>query len=118
MCTDFLLYSKTKRNMLVEVNTDKNIKSSERLIEYCKSTIEAELSRFDEYITRVEVHFKDDNADKGGDDDKRCMIETKLKGKSPVAVTNTASNIDDALSGAIDKIVKVLETSLDKMRNH
>lgn len=104
--------------MLVEVNTDKNIKNSERLIDYCRSTIEAELGRFDEHITRVEVHFKDENGAKGGDDDKRCAIETKLKGKSPVAVSNTASNIDDAFSGAIDKITKVLETSLDKMRNH
>ncbi|MBL7833230.1 MAG: HPF/RaiA family ribosome-associated protein [Cyclobacteriaceae bacterium] len=104
--------------MLVEVNTDRNIPNSERLINYCKSTIEAELARFDEYITRVEVHLSDENGAKGGDDDKRCLIETKLKGKSPVAVKNTASNIDDAISGAIDKITKVLETSLDKMRNH
>lgn len=103
--------------MLVEVNTDKNIQNSERLIEYCKSTLEAELDRFSEYITRVEVHLSDENGAKGGDDDKRCLIETKLKGKSPVAVTNTASNIDDALSGAIDKITRVLETSLDKMRS-
>lgn len=104
--------------MLVEVNTDKNIKNSERLIDYCRSAVEAELGRFDEYITRVEVHLSDENGDKGGDDDKRCLIETKLKGKSPVAVKNTASNIDDAISGALDKISKVLETSLDKMRSH
>lgn len=104
--------------MLVEVNTDKNIKNSERLIEYCKSMVEAELDRFAEHITRVEIHLSDENGEKGGDDDKRCLIETKLKGKSPVAVKNTAANVDDAISGAIDKIVKVLETSVDKMRNH
>lgn len=104
--------------MLVEVNTDKNIKNSERLIEYCKSMVEAELDRFAEHITRVEIHLSDENGEKGGEDDKRCLIETKLKGKSPVAVKNTASNVDDAISGAIDKITKVLETSLDKMRNH
>jgi ribosome-associated translation inhibitor RaiA len=102
--------------MLVEVNTDKHIKNSERLIEYCKSTLEAELERFEEHITRIEVHLSDENGTKGGEDDKRCLIETKLKGKSPVAVTNTANTIDEALSGAIDKITKVLETSLDKMR--
>jgi ribosome-associated translation inhibitor RaiA len=104
--------------MLVEVNTDKNIKNSERLIEYCKSMVEAELDRFSENITRVEIHLSDENGEKGGEDDKRCLIETKLKGKSPVAVKNTASNVDDAISGAIDKMTKVLETSLDKMRNH
>src|SRR6187402_2628016 len=104
--------------MLVEVNTDKNIKNSERLIEFCKSMVESELNRFEEHITRVEIHLSDENGEKGGDDDKRCLIETKLKGKSPVAVRNTASNIDDAISGAIDKLTKVLDTSIDKMRNH
>lgn len=104
--------------MLVEVNTDKNIKNSERLIEYCKSMVESELDRFAEHVTRVEIHLSDENGEKGGDDDKRCLIETKLKGKSPVAVKNTASNVDDAISGAIDKLTKVLETSIDKMRNH
>ncbi len=104
--------------MLVEVNTDKNIKNSERLIEYCKSMVESELDRFAEHVTRVEIHLSDENGEKGGDDDKRCLIETKLKGKSPVAVKNTASNVDDAISGAIDKLSKVLETSIDKMRNH
>ena len=104
--------------MLVEVNTDKNIKNSERLIEYCKSMVEAELDRFAEQITRVEIHLSDENGEKGGDDDKRCLIEAKLKGKSPVAVKNTAASVDDAISGAIDKITKVLETSIDKMRNH
>lgn len=104
--------------MLVDVNTDKHIKNSERLLEYCKSMIESELDRFAEHITRVDVHLSDENGTKGGDDDKRCLIETKLKGKSPIAVKNTAANIDDAISGAIDKITKVLETSLDKMRGH
>lgn len=104
--------------MLVDVNTDKNIKNSERLIEYCKSMVEAELDRFAEHITRVEIHLSDENGEKGGDDDKRCLIETKLKGKSPVVAKNTASNIDDAISGAIDKLTKVLETSIEKMRNH
>ena len=104
--------------MLVEVNTDKNIKNSERLIEYCKSMVESELGRFSENITRVEIHLSDENGEKGGDDDKRCLIETKLKGKSPVAVKNTAANVDDAISGALDKLSKVLETSIDKMRSH
>jgi ribosomal subunit interface protein len=104
--------------MLVEVNTDKNIKNSERLIEYCKSMVEAELDRFAEHITRVEIHLSDENGEKGGDDDKRCLIEARMKGKNPVTAKNTATNIDDAISGALDKITKVLETSIEKMRDH
>ncbi len=103
--------------MIVEVNTDRHIESSERLIDYCKSTLEAELDRFSENITRIDVHFSDQNAEKGGDDDKRCLIEVRLKGLKPVTTSNNASNIDDALSGAIDKMVTVLDTALAKKRN-
>ena len=63
------------------------------------------------------MHFSDQNAEKGGDDDKRCLIEVRLKGLKPVTTSNNASNIDDALSGAIDKMVTVLDTALAKQRN-
>jgi len=103
--------------MIIEVNTDRHIESSERLIDYCKSTLEAEFDRFSEHITRIDVHFSDENGEKGGDNDKRCLIEARLKGLKPVTTSNHASNIDDALSGAIDKMVTVLDTTLDKQRN-
>lgn len=103
--------------MIIEVNTDRHIEGSERLIAYCKSTLEAELDRFSEYITRIDVHFSDQNGAKGGDNDKRCLIETKLKGFKPITASNHASSIDDALSGAIDKMVTVLNTTLDKLRD-
>lgn len=104
--------------MKIEVNTDRHIESSQRLIDYCKSTLESEFSRFDEFITRIDVHFSDQNGTKGGDDDKRCLIETKLKGLGPVTTSNNASNLDDALSGAIDKMSSVLESTLAKHRGH
>jgi ribosome-associated translation inhibitor RaiA len=104
--------------MIIEVNTDRNIEGSERLIDYCKSTIEAEFDRFSEHITRIDVHFRDENGAKGGDDDKRCLIETRLKGLSPVATSNHASNLDDALSGAIDKMSSLLDSTLSKLRKH
>jgi ribosomal subunit interface protein len=104
--------------MIIEVNTDRHIESSERLIDYCKSTLEAEFDRFSEHITRIDVHFSDENGAKGGDDDKRCLIEAKLKGLKPVTASNHASNLDDALSGAIDKMASVLDSTLSKLRGH
>ncbi len=104
--------------MKIEINTDRHIEGSERLIAYCKSTLEAELDRFSDYITRIDVHFSDENGAKGGDDDKRCLIETKLKGLNAVTTSNHASNLDDALSGAIDKMASVLDTTLSKLRKH
>ena len=104
--------------MTIQVNTDRHIEGSERLIDYCKSTLEAEFDRYSEHISRIDVHFSDENGAKGGDDDKRCLIETKLKGLKSVTASNHASNLDDALSGAIDKMASVLDSTLSKLRGH
>lgn len=104
--------------MKIEVNTDRHIEGSQRLIDYCQSTLETEFDRFSDYITRIDVHLSDENGAKGGDDDKRCLIEARLKGLSPVTTSNNASNIDDALSGAIDKMTSVLDSTLSKKRGH
>mgnify|MGYP006172692853 CR=1 FL=1 len=54
------------------------------------------LARVSSRLTRVEVHLADENAGKGGADDKRCMIEARPAGQSPVAVTNHAATLEEA----------------------
>ena len=56
------------------INTDKNVKGSEEFIESSKSSIDAQLERYKEMITRVEVHFSDEDGNKDGINSKRCMI--------------------------------------------
>ena len=56
--------------MQVQINTDKNIDGNERLVSFYTSEIERELAHFDDKITRVEVHFKDENSDKISKNDK------------------------------------------------
>jgi ribosome-associated translation inhibitor RaiA len=73
------------------------------------------LQRFSDRITRVEVHLNDTNsADKAGDD-KRCMLEARLRGLNPMSVTHEASNIDLAVSGATDKLVRALDKVVGKL---
>ena len=104
--------------MQIQVNTDKNIEGSARMSAYFKETLEDALNRFADQITRIEVHLSDENADKEGSDDKRCLLEARLKGLRPVVVSHQAENLDFAVSGAIDKLVKSLESTIGKLRNH
>ena len=104
--------------MQIHVNTDKNIEGSARLSAYFTDTLQEALSRFDEQVTRVNVHLSDENSHKEGGDDKRCLLEAKLKGLKPVVVTHDAENLDFALSGAIDKLIKSLESATGKLRNY
>ena len=103
--------------MKVQINTDKNIEGSDRLEAYFSSEIEKSLSRFDDKVTRIEVHFGDENSTKsGGVDDKRCLIEARPANMQPIAVTEHADSIEKAFHGALEKIKKTLKTSFDKQK--
>ena len=104
--------------MLIEVNTDKNIEGSARMTAYFSDTLHEALDRFQDQITRVQVHLSDENAEKQGSDDKRCLLEARLKGLKPIVVTHHAENIDMAVSGAIEKLVKSLDNTIGKLRGH
>lgn len=104
--------------MHIEVNTDNNIEGSARMSAYFTETLEEALDRFQDQITRVEVHLSDENADKEGANDKRCLLEARLKGLKPIVVSHNAENLDMAVSGAIDKLVKSLTNTIGKLRNH
>ncbi len=101
--------------MNIEIRTDKNIQSSDRLIDYVRSELKLEFQRYSEKITHFEVHLSDTNGDKGGEEDKRCMIEARPSGLKPVAVTHKANSIDQAIHGAIDKLKRSIEHSFAKL---
>lgn len=104
--------------MQIQFNTDSTINGHERLQTYFSEELEKTLSRFDDKITRVEVHLGDENKDKFGIDDKRCLIEVRLAGLNPLAVSHNADTIEKAFSGASDKIKRVLGTTFEKIKSH
>jgi ribosome-associated translation inhibitor RaiA len=75
------------------------------------------LSRFSDRITRVEVHLSDQNSDKSGQDDKRCMMEARIEGRQPTAVTHQAATLDDAVDGAADKLKRSIESTLERLED-
>tara|TARA_R110000868_G_scaffold124843_6_gene329809 strand:+ start:2071 stop:2391 length:321 start_codon:yes stop_codon:yes gene_type:complete len=104
--------------MQIQINTDKNIEGGESLATRVSSIVEGALSHFNDHITRVEVHLSDENGPKDGQDDKRCMMEVRLKGRQPVAVTFQAATLSEAIDGAADKMKKHIETVLGRLQDH
>ena len=104
--------------MNIEIRTDKNIHGSERLISYVRAELTQEFQRYSERITHFSVHISDENGEKTGDHDKRCMIEARPAGLKPVAVTHKAGNIDASIHGAIDKLKRSLEHLYEKKDHH
>jgi hypothetical protein len=104
--------------MQIQINTDKNVEGKERLVTFFASELKTELARFDEKITRIEVHLGDENSDKFGLNDKRCLIELRLAKKQPIAVTDFAESTEKSFYGALEKAKKLLDTTFDKMRDY
>jgi len=102
--------------MNIQVNTGHNIKGNKTLTTKFSTTIKSALSRVSDHITRVEVHLKDEDGDKKGKKDKRCMIEAHLKGRKPIVVTNHADTLNQALDSAIDKLLRMIENFLGRQR--
>ena len=105
--------------MTIQINSDNNITGTEELSNFVESTIAETLKRFDEQITRVEVHLTDENSsNKSGMNDKRCMLEARLEGMQPMAVTAHGDTIQQALKTALVKLKSSLDTTLGRLRNH
>ncbi len=103
--------------MHIQINTDANIEGPEELAIHVKDVVKSTLGRYSDRITRVEVHLSDQNSDKSGQDDKRCMMEARLEGRRPTAVTHEAANLDDAVDGAADKLQRSLESTLERLED-
>jgi len=114
----FIIQKQIKNKMNIQINTDNNISGNERLETYVQSTITKELSRFNDDITRIEVHLSDENGSKEGEKDKRCMIEARLKNIQPIAVTSQENTIEKAVSDALNKIKASIDTIIGRSKNH
>jgi len=90
--------------MIIQINTDKTLNGDNRHQEYFSTQIKETLERFEDHITRIEVHLKDENGKKEGVNNKTCVLEARLKGKQPIAVTTEADSVEKAVSNALDKM--------------
>lgn len=103
--------------MQVHVNTDNHITGREALVDQVRHTVETALERFSGQITRVEVHLSDENGKKAGQDDKRCVMEARIEGLQPLAVTHHAANLNLAVDGAAGALTRVIEKTLGRLHD-
>jgi ribosome-associated translation inhibitor RaiA len=106
-----------ERLMQVLTNTDRSVAGSAALSAQVEASVRDVLGRFSHQVTRVEVHLSDENAQKGGADDKRCLIEARLQGRPPTAVSHRASTMRLAIDGAAAKLARALESTIARLRS-
>lgn len=101
--------------MQVLVNSDHHIVGDQELTERVQGVVEGRLDRFDGRITRVEVHLNDLNSVKLGERDKRCMMEARIGGMTPIAVSHEAPTLTEAIHVAADKLERAIEHALGRL---
>lgn len=100
----------------VQVNTSNDIDNKDALERWASDYLNEHLARFGQDLTSIEVQMTDENhAAKGGGVDKRCMLEARVNGRAPVAVTNYAPDQNLAFRGAADKLASALDHTFGKL---
>lgn len=104
--------------MQIQVNHGRRVSGGESVEERVEDMVSDALDRFSDRITRIEVHLSDENSDKGGAADKRCMLEARLNGLQPIAVTHQAESMQLAIEGAAEKLERAVEHALGRLDAH
>jgi len=90
---------------------------SSKLNESIRAEVESEIApRFGDRLRRFEVYLQDTNGDKGGIH-IRCSIEVHLAGRPAVVAEDCAADVDTAVTGAVSKVLRVLEHRLGRQND-
>lgn len=106
-----------RHRMKILLNTDHNVQGSAAFSTRIQTDLEVALTRFEDRLTRLEVHLGDESAGRTTGDDFRCLIEARPAGADPVTVTHHAGNLDEAVNGATDKLVSLLSSKFDRLES-
>lgn len=101
--------------MKIIINSDKNVEVTEAVENEISSIVGAALDRFESRLTRVEVHLSDASAGRTTGDDIQCQLEARPEGLQPESTSGAADTREDALRGAVEKMISRLDTVFGKL---
>ena len=64
-----------------------------------------------EQITSVEVHLSDNVGQKSVDGDNRVLMEARVTGYKPIAVSDHAATLHQSIGGAAEKLKRALDSA-------
>lgn len=103
--------------MQVQVNAGNGVHVQADVAGRIDAIVQDALSHHAQHVTRVEVHLSDENRAKGGADDMRCLMEARIEGLRPIAVTDRAASLPVAIEGAAGKLGKAVGHELGRLRD-
>ncbi|TKC06475.1 HPF/RaiA family ribosome-associated protein [Pedobacter polaris] len=102
--------------MIIQLNADKNLTIHEAYETQISEQLTKDLERYIDHISRLEVHLSDENGNKSGINDKKCLLEARIEGRQPVVTSDLGNTYDMALKSATIKLKHALSTVISKMQ--
>ena len=99
--------------MQILINSDNHVKNGDSPT--VRSIIQSAVDRFESRITRIEVHLSDTNGPKHGANDRRAVIEARVGGLRPIAVSHEAPTLREAVEGAAHRLERALDHALSRL---
>jgi len=103
--------------MQININTDKTIERHQGLDDHVNTVVSAAVQRFADHITRVEVHLSNENSQKAADGGNRCMLEARVTGYQPIAVSDHSAHLHQAITGASEKLKRAVDSALGRLHD-
>ncbi|MDR0933831.1 MAG: HPF/RaiA family ribosome-associated protein [Burkholderiaceae bacterium] len=94
----------------------KGVKASESLRNYITARLDTVLTRGQKNVQDITIRLTDTNGPRGGID-KRCQIQVKLPGMSPIVVTGLAADITSAIDMAAQRVSKAVSRVLSRAKS-
>ena len=104
--------------MIIQFKSAHNIKANEELQVPIIALLTEKLNRFSQNIARLDIHLSDENGNKDGMEDKRCLLEAHLDGKEPLIAKNNAQSYEQAADGAGDRLKTLLNSVHSRLGDH
>jgi ribosome-associated translation inhibitor RaiA len=101
--------------MQIQINSDNHIPMHAALSTSIEAELQRVLHRFKDQLTRIEVHLSDENGEKSGPQDKRCLLEARPRHYPSLTVTNDSPDIQVSVTGAAGKMLRLLETTFGRL---
>ncbi len=102
------------------INPGDGVHLSDALRDHVRHKLEPVERHHGDRLTRIEVHFKDDNGSKGGRD-SRCLLEAHPRGADPIvaeAVAEDAYTASHQAAGKLDRALANHFGKTDRVRPH
>lgn len=104
--------------MHFQFNSDSSLMGTADVAQRIERQVRHRLARFEERLTRLEVHVSDVNGRKHGPADKHCTIEARPRGGKPIGVTGKAADVDAAARIAASTLAERLERLFGRAERH